>query len=246
MSDDDKRKIVDSAKQAFPELQSVPNDQIQFSPPEDSSNSDTLHLLGNLPGRVSVWVRRSKLNTVLAVYLVCQTAYSHWTFIRDMYRFVRPTIAQIPVVVTQVSHWLRCYETLNPASSETGRRLVFSPGWHAARDEDQLVAMINQQIGPEFGVFSPTATTSTTTTTPAPQSSSGPIQPIHQDLLFIPEGTGIVSTDVIGGAPPLVPVRFRGYNNSQFVSRENATRIRIINDGIRQRNMSQNYRRPIG
>ena len=115
-----------------------PDDQIQFSPPEDSSNSDTLHLLGSLPGRISVWVRRSKFNTALTVYLVCQTAYSHWTFIRDMYRMVRPTIAQIPVVATQVSHWLRCYETLNPASAETGRRLIFSPGWHAARDEDQL------------------------------------------------------------------------------------------------------------
>jgi len=117
-----------------------------------------------------------------------------------------------------------------------------------ARYDQHLVAMINEQIGPELGVLTSTTTTSTptTTTTQPPQSSSGSVQPLRQDLLFIPEGIGVVSDDVIGGAPPVVSVLFGGYNNSQFVARENARRIRMVNDQIRRQNMSQNYRRPIG
>jgi len=248
MSDDDKRKIADSAKQAFPELQSVPDNKIEFSPPDDPPKSDTLHFIGSLPGRISVWVRRSKLGVVLAVYLFGKEVHDNWAFIKDVYQLVRPTIAQIPTVASQVDHWLKCYEPLNPASIETGRRLIYSPGWHVARDDQQLVAMINEQIGPELGVLTSTTTTSTptTTTTQPPQSSSGSVQPLRQDLLFIPEGIGVVSDDVIGGAPPVVSVLFGGYNNSQFVARENARRIRMVNDQIRRQNMSQNYRRPIG
>jgi hypothetical protein len=246
MSDDDKRKIVDSAKQAFPELQSVPDDRIQFNPPVDATTSDALQFLGRLPGRISVWVKRNRNSLAVAVYLFCKEAHDNWTFIKDVYQFVRPKIEQIPIVASQVDHWLRCYEPLNPASIETGKRLIYSPGWHSAPDEQQLVAMINKQIEPEFGVLTTTTTSTTTTTTPAPQSSNGIVQPLRQDLLFIPEGIGVVSDEVIGGAPPVVSVLFGSYNNSQSVSRETARRIHMVNDQIRRRNMSQNYRPPTG
>jgi hypothetical protein len=76
MSDDDKRKIVDSAKQAFPELQSFPDDKVEFTPPDDPPKSDTLQFFGSLPGQIKVWVRRSKLGWIVAVYLLGKDAYS--------------------------------------------------------------------------------------------------------------------------------------------------------------------------
>jgi hypothetical protein len=112
--------------------------------------------------------------------------------------------------------------------------------------------MINKQIEPEFGVRTTTTTTTTTTstttttTTEPGKQSTEIVQPLRQDLLFIPEGIGVVSEDVIGGAPPVVPVLFGSYNNSQSATRETNRRIHMMNAQIRQRNMSQNYRPPIG
>jgi hypothetical protein len=247
MSNDEKKELVDSVKQAFPELQSVTDDKIQFNPPDDAPKSDTLQFLGNLPGRISVWVRRNKFSVAVAVYLFCKDAYGHWTFIRDICQFVRPTIEQMPIIASQFGHWLRCHETLNPASTETGKRLIYSPHWHAAHDDQQLVAFINQQLAPEFGVTTTSTTTTTTTTsTTTLEGVRSDARPPRQDLWFIPEGVGIVSTDIIGVSVPLLASAYRGINNSQFVSGENSRRIHTINAQIAQRNMSQNYRRPLG
>jgi hypothetical protein len=139
------------------------------------------------------------------------------------------------------------HDSITPVPAPNG--LPRSTLRRMAHDDQQLVAMINKQIEPEFGVRTTTSTTtstSTSTTTEPGKLSTEIVQPLRQDLLFIPEGIGAVSDDVIGGAPPMVPALFGIHNNSQSATRETNRRIHMMNAQIRQRNMSQNYRPPVG
>lgn len=71
---------------------------------------------------------------------------------------------------------------------------------------------------------------------------SNPVDHVPVDLM-IPASSGIVPETIVDhGLPP--NLLWHGYNNSQFVSRENARRIQMMNEQIRRQNAGNNQRPP--
>jgi hypothetical protein len=189
MSDDDIRQ---EARRAFPELEGVPDSQIEISekPPIEPAGTDVWQLKGKLEGRFWLFIRRHpKISATVFFVCLAKGCQDWWGFAKNSYEMIRPVVAQVPVVVEEVQAWLQSPNSVSsPTGARPGKILVVSPDWKKYGTDAQIADALNHVFfEPPQPAFT-TTTTTTTTTTPEPSPS---VEYKKEELWFVPEGSGI-------------------------------------------------------